>query len=263
MLILLGDSTIYYMKIISLNTWGCRKAEALFEYIGDNKQSTDVFCFQEILRGGTGLTDKEELKDCYNDIQTLLPDHEGYFFGYGEEGYYYDKRKDEVDFEFGIASFVRKTLSPECKEGRHLCDYAREWNDYDGHFAAGACMVVAADTYTIVNVHGMWQGSIKKDTEAKLEQSKQILELTQKYEGKKIIVGDFNLLPETHSLQMFQDYYIDLVQKYDIQDTRGALYLKDLRFSDYAFVDKGIEIQSFSVPNLPLSDHLPLVIEFE
>jgi endonuclease/exonuclease/phosphatase family metal-dependent hydrolase len=60
---------------------------------------------------------------------------------------------------------------------------------------------------------------------------------------------------------MFGDKYADLIKEYKIKDTRGNLYTKDLRYSDYFFIDNDIKINSFSVPNLELSDHLPMLLK--
>jgi endonuclease/exonuclease/phosphatase family metal-dependent hydrolase len=108
----------------------------------------------------------------------------------------------------------------------------------------------------------LWQGSIKTDTEAKIEQSNKILELTEKTNGKKVIIGDFNLLPNTKSIQMIGEEYTDLIKKFDIKSTRSSLYTKTLRYSDYTFTYKEIEVIDFSVPDLNVSDHLPLLLHF-
>lgn len=89
------------------------------------------------------------------------------------------------------------------KDKIHLYDPKVEWNDYSGRFAAGAALAVQVDNYLIANIHGMWQGSIKEDTEAKLAQSKQIIEFVEFFDGKKIICGDFNLLPNKYQIDRY------------------------------------------------------------
>lgn len=120
-----------------------------------------------------------------------------------------------------------------------------------------------AGDYAVINVHGLWQGSIKGDTEAKIEQSKKIIDLADKTEGKKIICGDFNLLPDTEAIQMLGDKYENLINKYQIKDTRGSLYTKELRYSDYAFSDKNIVVHNFTITSVSVSDHLPLTFDFD
>jgi exonuclease III len=47
------------MKIITLNTWGGKIYKELMDFVNKNKD-TDIFCFQEILKGGNGKTHRGE-----------------------------------------------------------------------------------------------------------------------------------------------------------------------------------------------------------
>ena len=249
------------MKIISLNIWGCRITEPLYDFIKNNSSTVDIFCFQEILKGGKGKTHRDEVKSGYEDIGHLLPNHTGYFSEYGEGGYYSESSKN-LDFKYGIACFVKSNLKQSGGRCMPLYDPTRKWGDYSGRFAAGETMAVMVEGLAIINVHGMWQGSIKTDTEAKIEQSKKILDLAEKTAGQKIICGDFNMLPDTTSIKMLADKYTDLIKEYGIKETRSPLYTKELRHAGYVFVDKKISVKDFSVPKMTVSDHLPLIIEF-
>jgi endonuclease/exonuclease/phosphatase family metal-dependent hydrolase len=235
--------------------------EPLFEFIRNNT-NVDIFCFQEILKGGNGKTSRGEIKSGYEDIQGLLPNHTGYFSEYGEGGYYSESSKN-LDFKYGLACYVKSDLKQSFVQGISLVDLKRKWGDYSGRFAAGAALAVQVEGYGVLNIHGLWQSSIKTDTEAKIEQSKLILDLASRTEGRKIICGDFNLLPETESIKMLSSVFNDLIEDYSIKDTRGPLYTKDHRFSDYAFTDKKISVEDFTLPNSNVSDHLPLMIEFK
>jgi endonuclease/exonuclease/phosphatase family metal-dependent hydrolase len=62
---------------------------------------------------------------------------------------------------------------------------------------------------------------------------------------------------------MLGDKYTDLIQKYVVTSTRSSLYTKELRYSDYAFTDKEITVNDFSVPDLNISDHQPLELYFK
>lgn len=248
------------MKLISLNAWGCRIKEPIFDYIQKNAESTDIFCFQEITSSGEGRTEREEIKNAFEELKKILPNHIGYFVEYGKNGYYSGGANG---FQFGIATFIRSSLKQKFIESVRLFDTEKIWNDYSGKFSAGVAMAFEIEDYSVLNIHGLWQGSIKKDTEAKLEQSHKILDLAKKTKGMKIIIGDFNLLPDTKSIQMLADTYDNLIQKYGINTTRSTLYLKELRDSDYAFTDKKIAINDFSVPDMEVSDHLALVLDFK
>jgi len=248
------------MKLVSLNTWGCRITEPLLDFIKSNSTTTDIFCFQEILKGGKGKTHRDEIKSGYEDISRLLLNYTGYFLEYRES--HYDESLKNLDFKCGVACFVRSDLKQSYGQCTALYDPTRKWTDYSGRFAAGEALAVTVEDYAIINIHGMWQGSIKTDTEAKIEQSRMILELAEKTDGHKIICGDFNMLPETKSIKMLADKYTNLVKEYGIKETRSSLYKKELRHAGYIFVDNKISVKDFSVPNVTVSDHLPLIIEF-
>jgi len=250
------------MKLISLNAWGCRITEPLFEFIKQGSETVDIYCFQEVLKGGKGKSGRGEIKNGYEMLGDILPGYSGYFFEYGEGGYYSESSKN-LDFKYGIACFVKNSLSHSFGKGVTLYNLDIKWNDYSGRFAAGAALALQVNDYVIVNVHGLWQGGIKEDTEAKIEQSKKIIEIAEMFKGKKVIAGDFNLLPHTASIKMLGDKYEDLIEKNHISSTRGSLYTKPLRYSDYAFLDRKIVAKSFTVMSMDISDHLPLVIEFE
>jgi endonuclease/exonuclease/phosphatase family metal-dependent hydrolase len=76
-----------------------------------------------------------------------------------------------------------------------------------------------------------------------------------------ILLGDYNLNPETQSLAILTQGRRNLISEYSIATTRSALYTKPLPYADYAIVSPDIVIKSFAVPYTEASDHLPLVVE--
>jgi len=249
------------MKIITLNTWGGKIYKEFMDFVNKNKDA-DIFCFQEILKGGNGKTHRGETKSCYEDISNILINHLGYFSEYGEGGYYSENSKD-LDFKYGIACFVKRSYEQSFIESITLYDHGKKWGDYDGRFAAGASIAITVSNYVITNVHGLWQGSTKRDSEARLEQSKRIINLANKIKGKKIICGDFNLEPQTESIKMFEDLPMkNLIKEHKVTSTRTSLYAKDVKFADYMFVDNEVEILDFQVLPDEVSDHNPIYLEF-
>jgi endonuclease/exonuclease/phosphatase family metal-dependent hydrolase len=250
------------MKIISLNTWGGKIFEPLIVFLKDNASDTDIFCFQEVLAGGSGQTSRGEMKSLYEDISNILINHLGYFSEYGEGGYYSENSKN-LDFKYGIAIFVKKEHRQSFVEGITLYDSGKKWTDYNGRFAAGASIAVNVLDFTIINVHGLWQGGGKKDTEARLEQSKRIINLASKIKERKIICGDFNLKPDTESIKILEQSTINLVKKFGITSTRSSLYTKPERFADCILVSSNIKVNHFEVLKDEVSDHLPLLLKYE
>ena len=251
------------MKLLSLNIWGGKVAAPLVAFIEERASDTDIFCFQEVLKGGSGKTARGEMKDCYERIGEMLANHVGYFAGYGEGGYYSESLKG-LDFEYGVACFVKKELEQSLIGSVALYDLETKWNDYNGGFAAGASLAVSVSGRAIINVHGLWQGSMKSDSEARFEQSRRILGLADKAGGEKIICGDFNLEPDTKSINMIEDLPTrNLIKEYGIKSTRSGHYKKELKFADYIFVSPELAVVDFKVLPDEVSDHLPLCLEFK
>jgi len=91
--------------------------------------------------------------------------------------------------------------------------------------------------------------------------------------GPQIVIGDFNLLPDTESIKKFEVYgYQNLIEDFAIKSTRNRIAWEQFKnepgfvkqhYADYCFVSKDVKVKKFTVPNIEVSDHLPLILEFE
>lgn len=117
---------------------------------------------------------------------------------------------------------------------------------------------------TVIHLHGLWNGQGKGDSEDRIEQSERILGFTSSLVNPFVIVGDFNLRPDTESLKKLEEGGLrNLIAEYGVTSTRTSLYTKPEKFADYAFVSDGIEVTDFKVLPEEASDHSPLFVEFE
>ena len=113
----------------------------------------------------------------------------------------------------------------------------------------------------VINFHGLWNGKGKTDTEDRIQQSKNILEFISKLNGEHILCGDFNLLPHTESIKLFEKEGLrNLIKEYEISSTRTSFYTKPEKYADYIFVTKGLHVKDFKVLPDEVSDHAPLLI---
>lgn len=84
-----------------------------------------------------------------------------------------------------------------------------------------------------------------------------------------ILAGDFNLLPDTESIAMLGRRLRDLVREYAVPTTRSRLNPyrgtpREQKFADYIFfVSPSLQVHDFAVPDLLVSDHLPLILSCE
>lgn len=245
------------MKIVSLNTWGGKISSPLINFISDKSKDTDIFCFQEVFNNAVSTRPHLADKDIalYPKIVSLLPTFTGYF--------------NEIQSnEEGLAIFV----SNEIKVLKQSHIFVHRWlNAMKNHDVRLFGRIVQYITIpkdntslTILNFHGLWNGLGKDDTDDRINQSKNILDLIKSIKGEIVLCGDFNLLPETKSIRMFEEYGLkNLIKEFNVSPTRSSLYDKPLPFADYIFVSQGIKVKNFKVLTVEVSDHLPLELEFE
>ena len=116
----------------------------------------------------------------------------------------------------------------------------------------------------IINVHGIWNKD-KMGDERTINQSLFILSKIRK-DIPVIVVGDFNLLPDSESIKLLDNELINLIKVYDIKSTRPSfddgLDTGDV-VCDYIFVNDKVKVNDFKVINTNISDHLPLVLDFD
>lgn len=131
----------------------------------------------------------------------------------------------------------------------------------------------------IINIHGVWiRNAGKGDNDIRLAQSAKILKLLKELDGEVILTGDFNLDPDTQSIKMLEDSGLNnLIKINKITSTRSSEYSKTLeykvgdnivkndgdKFADYTFTSDGINVVNYQVPPVEVSDHLPLILDFE
>ncbi|PIR86961.1 MAG: hypothetical protein COU11_03020 [Candidatus Harrisonbacteria bacterium CG10_big_fil_rev_8_21_14_0_10_49_15] len=264
------------MRIISLNLWAGTLFKPLLEYIKQEAEQTDIFCFQEmVFHGPAEQVTKHSIRgNLYAEIAAILPDHNGYkrLAPEGSQfGPFGDHVVPEEGVRLGISIFAKKDLP--LKNTGEFFTYPEDKNPFAGGkpgLMTGNFQYIqlphSAGLLTVGSLHGLWQQH-KKDTPERLEQSRLLLDFFRQQTGAKILLGDFNLEPHTESIAMISRELRNLITENEIFTTRNAQY-KDMErykdyIADYAFVSKDVKVKKFDLPPIEVSDHLPLVLEIE
>lgn len=228
------------MKILFLNTWHGTLRDALLEFIKAHVADTDIFCFQEASEPVQNLC-----ADVLKGFHVLLANSYEHEHGRYNQAIYVRKDIDIVasDVLFvgepntGLAAYVQLQRG---LEQVHLC-----------------------------NVHGTSRPTDKRDTPGRYRFTRGVVEYLQDKKGAKIVGGDINVFPENKCLQVFEtNGYRDLIRGYGVTNTRNHYvwdrYPQNPRqyYSDYAFVSSDVRVNSFTVPDVEVSDHLPLLLDF-
>lgn len=247
------------MKIISINTWGGRMMEPFMQFLKDHRD-TDIFCFQEVYHQADG---KDTLWkggpnfDFLSDIKKALPNYASYY-------------RPHLGDWWGLAIFIKKER-PVLSEGEYFVHKYKGHNpaiEVHGHTAKNLQFITTLcgdKPVTVLNFHGLWNGNGKTDTEDRLNQSRKIVDFIATIKNDFVLCGDFNLSPDTESLQMImRDLGCrDLIKEYGITSTRTSAYEKPNKFADYVFVSNGVTIADFKVLPDVISDHAPLMLEIK
>lgn len=235
-------------------------------WIQEQAGATDIFCFQEVPLGSQPVFSEKRRLNLFSEIDSRLPDFTGYAYP-AKKGSYFGGHPLPSAVDAGEAIFVKTSLLVVSSGGFRT--YAQGGSvDADLRITVtGNCQHVTVQTpddVLITTVHGLWQGNThKRDTPERLYQSQTILTFFKEHDLPKILCGDFNLMSNTESVRMLERSGLrNLIQDFSITDTRGPLYTKELRFADYVFVSPQINVRSFSVPVVSISDHLPMVLDF-
>lgn len=255
------------MKLITLNIWAGLHFEPLIEFVKKHTGDIDIFCFQEvfhtetdrIVNGGGFRT------NIHQELSSVLTGYD-VFFDVAQEGIEAGGIKADYHIQFGLATFIKKSLNLKEHGETFVFRHKNALEDDDLRGMGRNIQYFTFDkddeTYSIINFHGLWNGKGKSDTEDRIEQSKKVKACMDGLPGRKILCGDFNLLPDTQSIAILEEGMRNLVKEYGVTDTRSSLYTKPLRFADYTLVSPDIEVKNFEVLQDVVSDHLPLLLEF-
>ncbi|MBP7741275.1 MAG: endonuclease/exonuclease/phosphatase family protein [Candidatus Pacebacteria bacterium] len=250
------------MKVISLNTWGGEAGvKSLLDFFAAHKD-VDIFCLQEVWNGGEEMLDKNTGGSWLNRrVPTLLSDISAILSEY--KVFY---RPHFHDF-FGLALFIKRDI--KVTEEGDLYIYKEQGyispEEFGDHARILQYVTIEIENklHTLIQLHGLWNGKGKGDCDERLEQSDRIAGFVSKLPNPTVLVGDFNLRPDTDSLKRIEKIGLrNLINEYGIVSTRTSHYTKSEKFADYAFVSEGIEVLDFTVLPDEVSDHAPLYLEY-
>ncbi|OGE19792.1 hypothetical protein A3J19_04085 [Candidatus Daviesbacteria bacterium RIFCSPLOWO2_02_FULL_41_8] len=250
--------------------------EKLYEFL--LKTKPDIICLQEVadkldsevnpLYISKGFIDKATVNLPYS---LFSPNWE--ICNFHRKNFH---KKENFDFEFG--GFLRagnyfKSKFKILKRANVFIKYKTirftDWSTWPAKQPKAVQVVDLQlpnfEKIRILNYHGIWTKEKIGNPET-LAACKRINKLATEVSYPTIITGDFNLFPDTKSMKVFQNHFISLVDKYHIQATRpesNELNHLQRNVVDFILVTPNIKIKSFKVLDSDVSDHLPLILDFE
>ena len=123
---------------------------------------------------------------------------------------------------------------------------------------------LGSGTLKTLNLHGIWNENKLGDARH-IHQSEFIINEALKDDLPTIIMGDFNLLPESEGIGLMNKRFRNLINEYGIKSTRpvfddgldqGGMVV------DYIFTNDKVKVNNFEVGDTDISDHRPLILDF-
>lgn len=242
------------MKLITLNLWGGHLRNPLLKFFHHHR-NIDIFCLQEVYHNANRKINEEDRElslNIFSDLQKLLPHHYAIF-------------KPALENVYGLAMLVTNSIDIlgegeiNIHERQH---YPGVGLNHPRNLQWLECKFNHR-IYSIMNVHGLWTGQGKRDTPERINQSQRIRQFMNTINTPIILCGDFNLRPDTQSMEMLEPNMVNLIKTHKIRSTRTSYYKKDERFADYMLTSPQIQINEFKVMEDEVSDHSPLFLDFD
>lgn len=259
------------MKLISLNTWGGKIFDPLIDFIKEHSRNTDIFCFQEIYDTTTDIKSFRGIRaNLLWEIKNILRGFSVFYFPVMTG---FDDKAQPVNFPLnhGSAIFIKNSFVINHTENYFIVkDTTLPLKPDYSNISTGLQWINFSDfkkNFSIFNFHGTPYPGNKLDTKRRLLEVTKVKDIIDSKNGPKILAGDFNLLPQTESIHHIEENMRNLIKEFDIKKTRSDLSPffgkpQFQKFADYIFVSEDIKVESFQVPDVKISDHLPMILQF-
>lgn len=241
------------MKLICLNIWGGHIKEPLLEFVKAHRD-IDVFCFQEVYHKADRKVSDEDRAvslNIFSELQVHLSEHKAFF-------------RPTVNQTYGIGMMVKKEIEV-VREGEVVIHENPHYHGIGPTHSRNLQWVecrLENQTYTIINLHGLWNGLGKTDSPERISQAFRIKAFVEAIDSPKIVCGDFNLRPDTESMQVIEQGMHNLIKTHGISSTRTSHYSKKEKFADYILTSPEVKVADFKVLEHEVSDHAPLLLDF-
>lgn len=239
------------MKILQLNVWSCNLTPAIVELI--NREQPDVICFQEVIsaeRTGKILQSLEEMLEDISYKHVYYSPLAKFRFMHGTA-----RRGNAILSKYPLEDTETFWTHGEFCED---FDYTVGWNAARG--VACATVVAPGGKIRVMTTHGYHVRDHKNGNEETLKACRQIADYVAAIDLPLVLTGDFNLTPQSESMQVFDGQLRNLTREYGFTTTRNHLTSKT-EACDY-ILTRGIDVEDFSALDDVVSDHQALVVNF-
>jgi endonuclease/exonuclease/phosphatase family metal-dependent hydrolase len=242
------------MKLLTLNVWQGRLERVLLKHL--ETLDVDIACMQEAVDYG-------------NKYNGLISSYQKVGKSLGLENQFFSPlttmKLGDRDVVHGNVTYSNVPFSETTTvftKGSFTENFDFDTEDYNIRAFQHSFIEVDGKKLNVINHHGHHIDAHKLGDEETLRQIQQIVDYIAKLKGAVIVCGDFNLSPESESIQLLDTKLKNLPVKYSLKTTRSQLTHKD-EVCDYIFVSDNIVVNAFAMDETIISDHNALVLDFD
>lgn len=243
------------MKILQLNIWAGKLDKNIVQLL--SREDADVLCLQEVVsvEGGSSYF--------FLDLHELLVagGYEYFYFTPSWSGKYMRREAHWGNCIVSRTPFIETSSFYTYKENVHDFDFLENTDYNAGRSLQHAVVEHENGPLHVLNHHGHHVDHHKDGDEETLRQCGLIADYVQGLEGRIVLCGDFNLVPESASIELLNGLLVDHVKEQGIESTRTPLTYKT-EACDYIFTSPDIRVTNFQVLDDIVSDHKALIVEF-
>lgn len=244
------------MRIIQLNIWHGKLGELVIDFL--NKQKPDIVCMQEV-----------------NDIPPgpiygmFVPLHEiqqrtGLKYASFAPAFSYSFMNRTSLFGNAILSkFPLEKQKTVFIHGEYKDNFDMNEDDYNIRNLQICQAATSSGRLTIVNHHG-FHDKDPNGNEQTVDALKKVAKIVGDLEGPLVFCSDLNVAPGSRAMKSLNNLgLINLAVENNISTTLSQVHFLDKPIPcDYIFTSKNIRINSFRAAGEIVSDHKPLILEF-
>ncbi|MBN9398513.1 hypothetical protein BGO18_04580 [Candidatus Saccharibacteria bacterium 47-87] len=242
------------MRLLQLNAWTIRLATRIEDMV--MKEAPDIIALQEVFESVADLG--------FFPTLTELADNLRFHHRYHSPVYAIQLMTSKPEFGNAIVS----NLALEDKQTyftnlEYNPSMSLENDDYNvRNFQHVTIKDQDGRQIHIINHHGYHVPGHKNGNDFTMKACQQIADYARQLDGPVIITGDFNLLPDSESIEILNKDFRNLTKEYGLQTTRTDLTHKS-EPCDFIFVNDKVAVNDFYASEVVASDHQGLVLDFE
>lgn len=243
------------MKLIQLNIWGGKLGRQIIDFL--QAEQPDIVCMQEVndLEGRAG----------YKFFATLDEIKAGSDLDNAFMSPAYASRYMERELEYGNAIASKFPISSSrtvFTNGQYKRNFDITKDDGNIRNLQVVELDTAGTKLNLLNHHGYHIKGSKAGDDNTIKAMQTIAQTIDSLHGPVILCGDFNLAPDSQSINIINQKLTNLSIANKLRSTYNQFGTSDT-VCDYIFVNNLVKVRSFKMSDEAVSDHKALILDFD